>query len=472
MFDTAITNQPHARIPVAAVLFLEGVILSAEAMLVLLSGLAISAVMADLAIAARLPNAVGMSLVYMLLLTGGEAYTKLPDRRRRGKGLRLLAGVFMVALLLNAHILRTLPWLCLWFSFVACAISVSRWLVMILVRQLPAWFWQSHPAAFIGNSDAAARLLQQIETAPRRRVRPVGFFDDRSERVGPLNGKLAYLGNVDELVSYIHDNELHDVYMALPWSASERIMSLIERLRFLPLTVHLIPDQPLPALAQHGLNELEGVVMPTLMVPPFSVLGAVLKRVFDLLASMLLLICFLPLFVLVAVAIKVDSKGPVFFKQRRTGQFGRSFNIYKFRSLHVAVADAAAETLVARGDTRVTRVGRWLRKYSIDELPQIINVLLGDMSLVGPRPHAPRAKADQRIYAEVMPDYMLRYRVKPGMTGWAQINGWRGNTDTEEKLRKRVQFDFDYITNWSFLKDLKILLLTVPSALFPPLDNH
>jgi exopolysaccharide biosynthesis polyprenyl glycosylphosphotransferase len=311
-----------------------------------------------------------------------------------------------------------------------------------------------------------------MEADPRRRLDPVGFFDDRSERPGPLNGKLAYLGNIEGLVDYIHDHELHDVYMALPWSASARIESLIEQLRFLPLTVHLIPDQSPPALPQHGINEFAGVVMPTLMVPPLSAFGAVFKRMLDLGASLLLLVFLAPLFAMVAAAIMHDSKGPVFFKQRRIGQFGRSFNIFKFRTLHVAVADAGAETLVGRGDTRVTGVGRWLRKFSVDELPQIINVLLGDMSLVGPRPHAPRAKADQRIYAEVMPDYMLRYRVKPGMTGWAQINGWRGNTDTEEKLRKRVQFDFDYIANWSLLKDLKILVLTVPSALFPPPDNH
>jgi Undecaprenyl-phosphate glucose phosphotransferase len=472
-FDTVITSQPRrTRISVMTVFLLEGVILSAEAILVLLGGLALSWVMAALASPARLPNAAGMSLAYMILVTGAAAYTKLPDRRRRRKGLQLLACLFVIALLLSTHILWTLPWLCLWFTLEACAIGAFRWQLIALVQRIPAELWPSHPTAFIGNSAIAAQLLQQMEADPRRRSDPVGFFDDRSERLGPLNGRLAYLGNIDELISYIHDHELHDVYMALPWSAGGRIVSLVERLRFLPLTVHLIPDQSLPALPQHGVNEFEGVVMPTLMVPPFSVLGGVIKRTLDLVASIFLLIFLAPIFALVAAAIILDSKGPIFFMQRRIGQFGRSFNIFKFRSLHVAREDAAAETLVGRGDKRVTRVGKYLRKYSIDELPQIINVLLGDMSLVGPRPHAPRAKADRRIYAEVMPDYMLRYRVKPGMTGWAQINGWRGNTDTEEKLRKRVQFDFDYIANWSFLKDLKILVLTVPSTLFPPPDNH
>jgi lipopolysaccharide/colanic/teichoic acid biosynthesis glycosyltransferase len=177
------------------------------------------------------------------------------------------------------------------------------------------------------------------------------------------------------------------------------------------------------------------------------------------------------LFAIVAAIIRLDSQGPIFFRQARSGQYGRSFDIYKFRTLHVAQSDSGAETLVSRGDKRVTRVGKYLRKYSIDELPQIINVVLGDMSLVGPRPHAPRAKADGRIYAEVMPDYMLRYRVKPGMTGWAQVNGWRGNTDTEEKLRKRVEYDFEYIRSWSLMRDFEILLRTIPSVLAPPPGN-
>jgi len=314
-------------------------------------------------------------------------------------------------------------------------------------------------------------MLRQIDADPHRRALPVGFFDDRNSRPGPLDGRLPCLGQIENLADYLTDHELHDVYMALPWSAGERISFLIHRLRFLPLTVRLIPDQIPPALRWHESEELDGVVLPTLMVPPFSAVGAILKRSCDLVISGLLLIPLAVLFLIVAIVIKLDSRGPVFFRQARSGQYGRSFDIYKFRSLHVAQADNVAETLVSRGDRRVTRVGKYLRKYSIDELPQILNVVLGDMSLVGPRPHAPRAKADGRIYAEVMPDYMLRYRVKPGMTGWAQVNGWRGNTDTEEKLRKRVEFDFDYIRSWTLARDFKILLRTIPSVIAPPREN-
>ena len=386
--------------------------------------------------------------------------------------MRILTAVFVVALLLSGHELAKAPALALWAAIAASCHQRVALAGLRLSQTMPPGTWPARPVAFIGNSEAAARLLNELESDPWQNIQPVGFFDDRAARLGPLHDRLPYLGTIDGLVSYIHDNELSDVYMALPWSAGDRISVLIDRLRFLPLTVRLVPDTTPPALRLGQIkNQSQGVVMPTLMVPPFSLMGAAAKRTLDLIASLVLLIPLTPLFLLVALAIRLDSPGPVFFLQKRTGQFGRSFDIYKFRSLHVARADRAAEALVSKGDSRVTRVGKYLRKYSIDELPQIINVLVGDMSLVGPRPHAPRAKADRRIYAEVMPDYMLRYRVKPGMTGWAQVNGWRGNTDTEEKLRKRVEFDFEYIRNWSFLRDLRILVMTVPSALFPPQDN-
>ncbi len=349
-------------------------------------------------------------------------------------------------------------------------LAIRKARARLLERQL-GFLLPDRPMAFIGNSASAARMLNQLRTDPRSRAVAVGFFDDRNARPGPLTDLLPCLGSIDDIVTYIHEAELDEVYMAMPWSASERISQLLGRLRFLPLTVRLIPDHLPPVLAQRDDAQIEGVVMPTLMVPPFSMVGGAVKRAVDLFACCCLLVPLVPLFVAVALVIKLDSRGPVFFRQPRSGQYGRSFRIYKFRTLRTAQADTAAETLVTRGDNRVTRVGRFLRKYSIDELPQVINVILGDMSLVGPRPHAPRAKANGRIYAELMPEYMLRYRVKPGMTGWAQVNGWRGNTETEEQLRKRVEFDFDYIGHWSMRRDIRILLRTLPSMLLPPVAN-
>jgi Undecaprenyl-phosphate glucose phosphotransferase len=382
-----------------------------------------------------------------------------------------LTAVFIVSLAILAPSMESVPPALAWFALALAGIVLTREGAVRLAERIPTLVPRSKPVAFIGNSESAARMLRQIEEDPHRRLLPVGFFDDRNSRPGPLSDKLPCLGQIEEIADYLTDHELHDAYMALPWSAGERISYLIHRLRFLPLTVRLIPDQIPPALRGYEAEQLDGVVLPTLMLPPFSAFGAAVKRGMDLTVAILLMVPLTFVFTIVAIIIRLDSKGPVFFRQARSGQYGRSFEIYKFRSLHVAQADNAAETLVSRGDNRVTRVGKYLRKYSIDELPQILNVLFGDMSLVGPRPHAPRAKADGRIYADVMPDYMLRYRVKPGMTGWAQVNGWRGNTDTEEKLRKRVEYDFAYIRSWSLKRDLEILLRTIPSVIAPPPEN-
>ena len=460
-----------ARIAKLGMRLFEAMILGVEAALVFAVGTAVAAGLKATQFTVVLPGPVALAAAYVLLIVISGASAQPPRRERHDAALRVLLTVFTIGLLFNGNLLHALPPLAVWFTLAAFSVFFWRRLAMRLGRSISFLKPPLRPMAFIGNSEAAARLLLQIDANPYARLQPIGFFDDRIERVGPLHGKLPYLGTIDELVSYIHDHELHDVFVALPWSAGERISVLIERLRFLPLTVRLIPDQAPPALRQRNVHQMEGVVMPTLMLPPSSPGGAAVKRGLDLVGCILLLVPLGLLFLLVALAIRLDSRGHVFFLQPRFGQYGRSFNIFKFRTLHSASADTAAETLVQRGDIRVTRVGRYLRKYSIDELPQIINVLLGEMSLVGPRPHAPRSKADGRIYAEVVSDYMLRYRVKPGMTGLAQVNGWRGNTDTEEKLRKRVEFDFQYIKSSSLLRDLAILARTIPSMLLPPVDN-
>jgi polysaccharide biosynthesis protein PslA len=443
-------------------------ILALEAGCVLASGALIQAALAGMA---GMANPIAMAAAYLGVTLLAGTLVDLPDKREQGAAIRALGVLFVVGTTLLAPSLAAVVASLLWFVVALGGVMIIRNVAVRVAERSLTLSPRPRPVAFIGNSEAAARMLRQIEADPHHRATPVGFFDDRISRPGPLNGKLPCLGHIDELASYLTDHELHDVYMALPWSAGERISELIHRLRFLPLTVRLLPDQTPPALRPYEAEQLGGVVLPTLMLPPFSAVGAILKRGCDLAICALLAIPLGFLFAVVAIVIKIDSRGPVFFRQARSGQYGRSFDIYKFRSLHVAQTDSAAETLVSRGDKRVTRVGWYLRKYSIDELPQILNVVLGQMSLVGPRPHAPRAKADGRIYAEVMPDYMLRYRVKPGMTGWAQVNGWRGNTDTEEKLRKRVEFDFAYIRSWSMRRDFEILLRTIPSVLAPPPGN-
>ena len=464
---TGVRNGRRSRMAGGGMRLFEAMILAVELLLISAAGAAVALGLEAGGYAVVLPGPVALAIAYGVLVTAGGAAAQPPRRRRQAAALRVLLSVFLVALLLTGGLLRAMPALAVWFVLAAYGIVLWRRLAMRLAQAMPVLTPASRPMAFIGNSEAAARLLSQIQANPHARLRPIGFFDDRNGRIGPLHDRLPYLGKIDELVSYIHDHELRDVFVALPWSAGERISVLIERLRFLPLNVRLIPDQAPPALRQRNAHQLEGVVMPTLMMPPSSPGAAAAKRGLDLLGCTLLLVPMTLLFLLVALAIRIDSPGNVFFLQPRFGQYGRSFNIFKFRTLHTADADAGAEMLVRRGDRRVTRVGRYLRKYSVDELPA--DHQRAAWRDVSGRPPAACAAVQgrRRIYAEVMSDYMLRYRVKPGMTGLAQVNGWRGNTDTEEKLRKRVEFDFDYIRNSSLLRDLKIIAWTIPSVLLP-----
>jgi exopolysaccharide biosynthesis polyprenyl glycosylphosphotransferase len=207
--------------------------------------------------------------------------------------------------------------------------------------------------------------------------------------------------------------------------------------------------------------------MPVLDVAdrPIADWDVVMKWLFDKIVGTLALIAAAPVMALIALAIKLDSRGPVLFKQKRYGFNNDLIEVYKFRSMYVEATDATASKLVTKNDPRVTRVGRFIRKASLDELPQLFNVVFkGNLSLVGPRPHAVNAKAETRLYDEAVDGYFARHRVKPGVTGWAQINGWRGETDTQEKIQKRVEFDLYYIENWSVLLDLYIVAMT-PFAL-------
>lgn len=340
-----------------------------------------------------------------------------------------------------------------------------------LTTSFARWLPAQRPAVIVGGGPQATALLHHLSSVADPAFRIAGFFEDDNAAPGLLHGRLPCLGHVRDLPAYVAAQAIDEVFVAMSWASAAPITAVLERLRFLPVTVRLLPEHLPPALPSPLPGSLAGIVMPTLMVPPFSERSRLAKRLFDLVLACLLLVALAPVFAAIAVAVRLNSNGPVLFRQARIGEFGRRFSILKFRTLYLAQADAGAETLVGHDDRRVTRVGRVLRRYSLDELPQIVNVLRGDMSLVGPRPHAARAKADGQVYAEILPDYLLRYRVKPGMTGWAQVNGWRGNTDTVAKLRHRVEFDFQYIQRWSFGLDIYILLRTIPSMVAPAADN-
>ena len=273
------------------------------------------------------------------------------------------------------------------------------------------------------------------------------------------------LGTVDELVEFARHTRVDLVIFSLPITAEGRILQMLKKLWVLPVDIRLSAHSNKLRFRPRSYSYIGNVPVIDIFDKPIADWDVVMKWLFDKIVGTFALICASPVMLLVALAIKLDSKGPVLFKQRRYGFNNELIEVYKFRSMYVEQADATAQQLVTKDDPRVTRVGRFIRKTSLDELPQLFNVVFaGNLSLVGPRPHAVHAKAADRIYDEAVDGYFARHRVKPGITGWAQINGWRGETDSQEKIQRRVEHDLYYIENWSILFDLYILART-PFAL-------
>jgi len=315
-----------------------------------------------------------------------------------------------------------------------------------------------------GAEEHSRRLLQELRRNDEPWNEVLGVFDDRARGLGHVEG-YPVLGGSDELVALAHKHEVDEVLVAIPWDCPERTKALLERLKVLPVSVRLAPTPITSAYPGSRLSLRYGMPLVSVLDKPLAGPDAVVKELSDKALSLLLLLTCAPLLLLIAAAIKLDSPGPAFFVQRRYGFNSQLIGVWKFRTMYRSEQDDYADQLTTLNDPRVTRVGAFLRRTSFDELPQLFNVVTGEMSLVGPRPHALHAKAAGKLYEHVVAEYAARHKVKPGITGWAQVNGWRGETDTEEKILKRVDHDLYYIDNWSLILDLRILLLTVPAVL-------
>jgi Undecaprenyl-phosphate glucose phosphotransferase len=321
-------------------------------------------------------------------------------------------------------------------------------------------------AVVVGGGEAGESLVAAVNAQKDSDVRIVGVFDDRGDERSPttLAGRRK-LGTVDDLVEFARRTRVDLVLFSLPISAEIRILQMLKKLWVLPVDIRLAAHLNKLRFRPRAYSYIGNVPVLDVFDKPITDWDVVMKWLFDKFVGGVLLLGALPVMAITALAIKLDSRGPVFFKQKRYGFNNELIEVYKFRSMHVEQCDATAMKLVTKGDPRVTRVGRFIRKTSLDELPQLLNVVLkGNLSLVGPRPHAVHAKADNRLYDEAVDGYFARHRVKPGITGWAQVNGWRGETDTQEKIQQRVEHDLYYIENWSVLFDLYILAKT-PFAL-------
>ena len=343
------------------------------------------------------------------------------------------------------------------FSISAILICVCRGLFKyFLGKSVQAGFLVRN-VAIVGFGGQSHHLLAQLSRrdAPWKQV--IGIFDDRKTRIGREVDGCPVLGDLDDLFTFVRRGDVNDVVIALPWSADERLVDIIGRLRVLPVRVYLGSDLIGYHFPRHHRQLLEGVPVLEIASVPLSGWSGLIKLLEDKVLAALLLILASPLLILIALAIKVDSLGPVVFRQARYGFNNEVISVYKFRTMYHERPPEPGMPQARRDDPRVTRVGWLLRRASLDELPQLLNVLQGTMALVGPRPHAVE---HNKQYAALIGGYHGRHRVKPGITGWAQINGLRGETSTLAEMRRRVEYDIYYIENWSLWFDIRIILAT------------
>jgi Undecaprenyl-phosphate glucose phosphotransferase len=358
-------------------------------------------------------------------------------------------------------------WLASWFIAGLAVLIVLRVLTARLVAHWTVSGVLERRAVLVGGGPEAVELIHALRHEPTNDIRICGIFDDREDaRVPAVREGLPKLGRIDELLEFGRQAQIDMLIVALPMAAEQRLVQLLKTLWVLPVDIRLSARASRLRFRPRSYSYVGAVPFLDLYDKPITDWSYVAKACFDRIVGAILLLLAAPVMLAVALAIKLDSRGPALFRQKRYGFNNELIEVFKFRSMYIDQTDANAAKLATRDDPRITRVGRFIRKTSLDELPQLINVTLrGNLSLVGPRPHALQAKAADQLYEQVVDGYFARHRVKPGITGWAQVSGWRGETDTQEKLQHRVEHDLFYIENWSVIFDLYILLLT-PFRLF------
>lgn len=348
-----------------------------------------------------------------------------------------------------------------WFVLATVSLIIWRFITKLGLRFLRKLGINHKNVIILGAGDLGKEIARVIVGKPEIGIKIVNFYDDNLPIGTTINESydLKVAGTLENAIQFMlaSSDKVDEVIIALPFRAEKRIKFCLQAAFENSVPVSFVPDLFVFDLVQSRLRDFSGIPLISLADSPFRGVGGLIKKVEDLLgASIALVIIAIPM-LLIAIAIKFTSKGPVFFKQKRYGVGGKEVMVWKFRSMTVMENDARVQQ-VTKDDVRVTKMGGFLRRTSLDELPQFINVLQGTMSIVGPRPHA---VAHNEEYRKLIPGYMLRHLVRPGITGWAQINGFRGETDTLDKMQKRVEYDVYYVRNWSLWLDVKIILLSV-----------
>ncbi len=343
----------------------------------------------------------------------------------------------------------------LWFIVAPLALISSHLIMRMIVAGMRV-DKKTRSAVIIGANDTSKKLIEHINEFPFLFINLRGFFDERNDsRIE--DGFGPRLGDLTHVVQYILKHNIDFVFISLPMSSQPRIKKLMDELPDTTTSVYFLPDIYIFDLMQAHVDKVGDVPVVSMVESPFTGLDGAVKNIFDFVVALLILILLLPVMLCIALAVKITSPGPVIFKQRRYGLNGDDIIVYKFRSMTVS-EDGAEVKQAKKNDQRVTKIGAFLRRTSLDELPQFINVLQGRMSIVGPRPHA---VAHNEFYRKLIRGYMLRHKAKPGITGWAQVNGFRGETEVLEKMQGRVELDLHYLQNWSVLLDLYIIARTV-----------
>ncbi len=343
---------------------------------------------------------------------------------------------------------------------------LAQWLMVLCGQQVLRWNaarpGQRRSAVVVGAGELGVKVANALRENHLQGIDFMGYFDDRQDGRVPAHAGAQRLGGLGDVASYLSTHAIKDTYITLPLGSQPRIFKLLENLQGTTTSIYFVPDVFGISIIQGRLQDMNGMPVVGICDTPFKGTNELAKRSSDLLLASLILVLLSPLLLALAIGVKLSSPGPVIFKQRRNGLDGEEITVYKFRSMRVQ-DDSAPLRQAQRHDARTTPLGAFMRRTSLDELPQFINVLQGQMSIVGPRPHA---VAHNQQYRQLIKAYMVRHKARPGITGWAQVNGLRGETDTLDKMRARVEYDLEYLRNWSIGLDLKIIARTVKLVLF------
>jgi putative colanic acid biosynthesis UDP-glucose lipid carrier transferase len=407
------------------------------------------------------PSWLIVSVVAFALASPGRSLLRLPAERVLGSVLLawgwtaglLLAMGFATGLIYGFSSTVIVHWL--WFA--PAAQVVTHWTLRLAAPHLVRLQGPSLRAVVVGMNEQGCSLADRLHGTSYSGIDLVGYFDDRTPDRRWDQGRHRLLGRLADVADYVKAHRVQLIYLSLPMASQPRIKALLDALKDTTASVYFVPDMFVTDLIQGRTDSVCGLPVISVCETPFRGPAGILKRGSDVVLATLIMILLTPFMLLIALAVKLGSPGPVIFKQRRYGLDGEEILVYKFRFMTVT-EDGGTIEQARKNDARVTRIGALLRRTSMDELPQFINVLQGRMSIVGPRPHA---VAHNEMYRPLIKSYMVRHKVKPGITGWAQVNGFRGETDSLEKMEGRIQCDLDYLRNWSLRLDLYIILKTV-----------